>query len=89
MGLCLLGVLLTLNLAAVLPSLHAVWHEGEHCEPGDCAVAAFSTGSVDPVTPVILPARWAAFALDLPATAVLLAAIPGDCPLVPGRAPPV
>jgi hypothetical protein len=89
MGLCLLGVLLTLNLAAVLPSLHAVWHEGEHCEPGDCAVAAFSSGSVDPVSPVSLPVRSEVFALELPATPLLVAAIPGDCPLVPGRAPPV
>lgn len=88
MGIGLLGVLLALNLAAVLPALHALWHEGEACEPSDCAVVAFATGSVDAAPESSLPPRIEAVSFVQPLPPAGLRVSVGDCPTLPARAPP-
>lgn len=86
---CLLAFMLLLNAAAVLPSLHALWHDEHGCDQPDCVVLAVAHGSVDPTTPAASALPPETVGLPLPLLPVVSPVSTEDCPVLPGRAPPV
>jgi hypothetical protein len=89
MGGFLLGLLLLLQLSAVMPALHALWHDDGGCEVADCAVATVASGAVDAAPEpllILIPLAVIEDSVSVPATVHVAF---GDCPPLPGRAPPV
>lgn len=84
----LLGVLLLLNAAVVLPALHGLWHDEHGCDEPDCVVLAMAQGSVDAGVDPAPAVRPVAAPLPAPVIPVLGPASADDCPCLPGRAPP-
>ncbi len=88
----MLGLLLALHAAAVLPALHHFWHgDDDHseCHESDCVVLAFANGSIDPgptpgpvIRPVFLAASDAVSIIDVAIVGC------GDAE-PPGRGPPI
>lgn len=74
----LLGLVLSLYAAVVLPDLHHFWHSAEDgpCEEqeGPCVVVAFASGTFDPG--------------PIPASLVRPALVPAAIPVVPHFIPP-
>ena len=85
----LLGLVLLLNLAAVVPAVHLLWHSDHDCNEAECVIVAFASGhaqTTDPVPPVQRPELTPEVVLLEP---VLVFVTALDCPPLPGRAPPV
>lgn len=84
----LLGTLLLLNAAVVVPAVHHLWHDGHGCHEPECVVLALAQGCVHPGCAAPRVVRAEPAPLPLPAIPVGAPVVSGDCPLLPGRAPP-
>ncbi len=89
MGGFLLVVLLFLQASAVMPALHALWHDDGGCEVADCAVATVASGAVDAAPEPLLVLIPLAVTEGSVAGPLTHHGVSGDCPPLPGRAPPV
>ncbi len=85
----MLGVFLLLNLAVVLPALHALWHDGHGCDEPDCVVVALAQGKADPVLFRVTVPEPVELESAAATPVVACQVIRADCPPLPGRAPPV
>lgn len=80
---------LVLNAAVVVPAVHLLLHSHDACDQPDCVVLALAQGKVDTdaapvqvIVPEAVPAPLACLPVREPVSRT-------DCPVLPGRAPPV
>ncbi|MBL9138819.1 MAG: hypothetical protein JNK85_23320 [Verrucomicrobiales bacterium] len=85
----LLGVVVLLNAAVVVPALHYFWHDDHTCDDPDCVVLAMVQGTVDSDAAPAPSAEYEGPSVPLPESPASQPSVSSDCPPLPGRAPPV